>query len=104
MKDAKKIARIIRLLDWLNTGIDQRREKYTVRNFYQSYTAKFFFRYSKEIYEEFYAVFVLYRIFLGNKSSVAKMSKRLIPVVATSLIKKINRFPNDSHSRKSIYP
>jgi hypothetical protein len=48
MKDAKKIARIIRLLDWLNTGIDQGKEKYTVRDFYQSYNAKFFLRYLKK--------------------------------------------------------
>jgi hypothetical protein len=53
MKDAKKIARIIRLLDWLNTGIDQRREKYTVRNFFQSYNAKFFLRYLIKNYEDF---------------------------------------------------
>ena len=53
MKDAKKIARIIRLLDWLNTGIDQWREKYTVRNFFQSYNAKIFLRYLKKIYEDF---------------------------------------------------
>jgi hypothetical protein len=59
MKDAKKIARIIRLLDWLNTGIDQRREKYTVSNFYQSYNAKFSLRHPTEICEDFYAVFVL---------------------------------------------
>jgi len=53
MKDAKKIARIIRLLDWLNTGIDQGKEKYTVRNFYQSYNANFFLRYLKKFYEDF---------------------------------------------------
>ena len=40
----------------------------------------------------FYAVFVLYRIFLGNKSSATKMSKRLTPVMATSLIKKVRDF------------
>src|ERR1043166_3891342 len=64
-KDAKKIARIIRLLDWLNTGIDQGKEIYTVRNFNQSYNAKIFLRYLKKIYEDFTQYLFCTAFFLG---------------------------------------
>jgi hypothetical protein len=54
MNVAKNIMRIIRLLDWLNTGIDQRREKYILKKFFQSYNAKNLFQGTpKGNYEDF---------------------------------------------------
>ena len=105
MKVAKKIMRIIRLLDWLNTGIDQRREKYILKKFFQSYNAKNLFRkLQKKFIKIFYAVFVLYFNFRGNKSSVVSISSMLMAVVATSLIAKVKKLPKDSHSSNNKYP
>ena len=105
MKVAKNIMRIMRLLDWLNTDIDQRREKYILKKFFQSYNAKNLFReLQKKIMKIFYAVFVLYFNFRGNKSSVVSISNMLMTVVATSLTAKVKKLPNDNHSRRSKYP
>jgi hypothetical protein len=105
MNVAKNIMRIIRLLDWLNTGIDQRREKYILKKFFQSYNAKNLFReLQKEIMKIFYAVFVLYFNFRGNKSSVVSISNMLMAVVATSLKAKVKKLPKDIHSSRSKYP
>jgi hypothetical protein len=52
----------------------------------------------------FYAVFVLNLSLRENKSSVVKISNRLMAVVATSLMRKIKKLPKDSHSKNNIYP
>ena len=51
-----------------------------------------------------YAVFVRNLSFLGTNNSVVKMSKKLIPVVAITLIIKSRKFPTLNHSRNTIYP
>ena len=52
----------------------------------------------------FYAVFVLNLSLRENRSSVVRISNKLIAVVATSLIRKIKKLPKDNHSKNNIYP
>ena len=47
------------------------------------------------------AVFVLNRSFLGKSNSTVKMRSRLIPVVATTLIRKSKKLPKLSHSNNT---
>ena len=125
---ARKIRRMIRLLDWLNTDMDQssfcdpdtdrermKISKYKVRTTFCAFQmlVAIYFCFKKIFCKTTaadevswyraslnYAVLVRNFILRGNNNSIVKISNMLMAVVATILIKKLRNVPNDNHSSK----
>jgi len=97
---------MIRLLDWLNTGIKNVRGKlYAVR--LQITTKKLFLKWSGYYLIFYYKLVINYAVLvryfnrLGNRISAVKISSILIAVVETTFTRKSRKLPTSSHSNNN---
>ena len=78
IKDAKKIARIIRLLDWLNTGIDQKKRKIHSKKFLSKLQCKNFSTLFKKVLWRLFTQYLFCTAsFLGIKAPLQGWAKGL---------------------------
>jgi len=102
-KVSRKMRRIMRLLDWLNTGIDGKgkfHQNYNAKHLLHLFDLKFMKDFLPMLKCPHYAVFVRNLRRRGNSSSIVRISSMLTPVHASILNKNSRKLPNWSHSKK----